>query len=245
MILFINIEYKNSKIWHNSCNRPYPMTYPLRTLLILLVGMYFMSGPAAKLEKIPLSFEKGTELTRHLEEYVISFISIEKLEESIINNNGGKEIINDVVIDDICKGGVLFNCELTSEYGWRVHPKWRYRHFHPGLDLAANKGMPIFAPADGVVREARWSLGYGKTIDIDHGYAWQTKYAHLNKIYVKEGQIVKKGDVIGEIGSTGISTGPHLHFEIAYFGNTVNPTMHYASLSQLTAPDTMLAQYSK
>jgi len=142
----------------------------------------------------------------------------------------------DMYAAGLCAGHILNGCFVSSEYGWRTHPKRRRHHFHTGIDLAAPKGQYIYAAADGVVKVASRRRGYGKMVELDHGYAWQTLNGHMSKIYVKKGQIVKRGDIIGEVGSTGVSTGPHLHFEIKYFGSAVNPRHYFSSLQRLKEP---------
>lgn len=137
---------------------------------------------------------------------------------------------------DMCGGALLESCSVSSEYGWRSHPIRRYRHFHTGIDLETAKGSPIFAPSDGIVKVAGRGRGYGKLVEIDHGFAWSTRYGHLSKILVKKGDIVRKGDLIGLVGSTGVSSGPHLHFEMLYFGETMNPRNHFASLGDSVIP---------
>lgn len=111
---------------------------------------------------------------------------------------------------------------ITSSFGWRKSPFSMKRQFHQGIDIGAKAGTTVVAAADGVVREARYRAGWGNRIVIDHG-EYMTCYAHLRKMHVKAGATVKKGERIGEVGSTGYSTGPHLHFEIHKSGNPVNP----------------------
>ena len=98
-----------------------------------------------------------------------------------------------------------------------------YRQMHHGLDIANHRGTPIIATADGRVSSVGRNSGLGKIVAIDHGYGFRTRYAHLSEIKVKRGQRVKRGDVIGLMGSTGYSTGPHLHYEVIRNGKTVNP----------------------
>lgn len=112
---------------------------------------------------------------------------------------------------------------LTSEYGMRVHPVTGRRAAHKGIDLAAPTGTPIFATADGMVSRASWFSSYGLYVSIEHGGEIQTRYAHMSRLNVAEGQRVSKGDVIGYVGSTGRSTGPHLHYEVRVDGAAVNP----------------------
>lgn len=108
-------------------------------------------------------------------------------------------------------------------YGWRRHPIYHYYHFHPAADMGARAGTPIKAAATGYVTEAQYSSTAGYYIKINHGNGFTTTYMHCRKLYVKAGQTVNKGEVIGEVGSTGTSTAPHLHFEIRLYGNPVNP----------------------
>jgi len=110
-----------------------------------------------------------------------------------------------------------------SGFGYRVHPVYKIRKFHAGLDFPARVGTAIQASGDGVVLETGWHQGYGNCIKISHGYGYTTLYGHLNKIVVRPGEHVKKGQKIGEVGDTGLSTAPHLHYEVHYKGNPVNP----------------------
>jgi murein DD-endopeptidase MepM/ murein hydrolase activator NlpD len=102
---------------------------------------------------------------------------------------------------------------ISSRYGWRIHPITGTRRFHTGMDLAAPMGAPVVAAISGRVVTADWLGGYGKTIVIQDGQNRQVLYGHLSEIMVGEGQIIEKGTIIGRVGSTGNSTGPHLHFE--------------------------------
>jgi len=108
-------------------------------------------------------------------------------------------------------------------YGWRIHPIYGYRHFHPAADMGAAKGTPIKASGAGYVTEAAYNSSAGNYIKISHGNGFATVYMHCSKLYVHAGQTVDKGEVIGAVGSTGTSTTPHLHFEIRLYGNPVNP----------------------
>jgi murein DD-endopeptidase MepM/ murein hydrolase activator NlpD len=102
---------------------------------------------------------------------------------------------------------------ISSPYGWRIHPLTGNRRFHAGQDLAAPSGTPIVSVADGRVVLANWHGGYGKAVIIEHNGRLQTLYGHMSEVFVQEGQEIKQGTVIGQVGSTGASSGPHLHFE--------------------------------
>ncbi len=115
------------------------------------------------------------------------------------------------------------NARTSSSFGWRVHPILGYRRFHAGLDFAASYGSTIRAADSGMVIFAGWYGGYGKTVIIDHGRGITTLYGHSSELYVTEGQTVQRGQAIASVGSTGLSTGPHLHFEVRRNGTPVNP----------------------
>jgi murein DD-endopeptidase MepM/ murein hydrolase activator NlpD len=112
---------------------------------------------------------------------------------------------------------------LSSNFGPRRAPKRGASRYHKGLDIPGPIGTPIFATADGVVGRAQRVSGYGKFIELDHGNAIQTRYGHMSALNVYAGQRVKKGDVIGFMGSTGNSTGSHLHYEVRIAGDAINP----------------------
>ena len=115
---------------------------------------------------------------------------------------------------------------VSSKFGYRKHPITKKRSFHAGLDLSAPKGTPIYATADGVVEYAKTKGGYGKYILINHPLGFKTAYAHLSKYAVKMGQYVQKNELIGYVGNTGKSTGPHLHYEILYLHKWLNPSKY-------------------
>jgi len=112
---------------------------------------------------------------------------------------------------------------ITSHFGYRTSPFTGRREFHRGLDIAQRPGTPVIAPADGKVTYAGFNNLWGYRVDISHGYGYNTFYGHLEKILVKPGQMVKRGQVIGYLGSTGRATGPHLHYQINVNGVAVNP----------------------
>lgn len=115
---------------------------------------------------------------------------------------------------------------FTSRFGYRISPFTSRPVMHAGLDIAAAPGSPVAAPAEGVVSFAGYDSGYGKLVSIDHGYGVVTRYGHLSQLYVEVGQKIKRKDLIAAVGSTGRSTGPHLHFEVRVNGVPVDP-MNY------------------
>jgi len=124
----------------------------------------------------------------------------------------------------------VLNKDLTrvaSGYGWRIHPIFHVARFHAGMDFTAPTGTDVYATGNGRVELADWKQGYGNCIDINHGFNYRTRYAHLSKIYVRQGQQVKRGDIIGAVGSTGYSTGAHLHYEVHYKGEPQDPSNYY------------------
>ena len=117
----------------------------------------------------------------------------------------------------------LASTALTSGFGYRRHPVLGTVRAHSGIDLAAPAGTPVFATSDGMVGTAGWPGGYGLLVELDHGAALQTRYGHLAQVNVVPGQSVRKGEIIGYVGSTGRSTGPHLHYEIRVDQRPINP----------------------
>jgi len=116
---------------------------------------------------------------------------------------------------------------MASGYGWRIDPVYHTRRFHAGMDFTAPTGTNIYATANGSVMSAGWKQGYGNCVEINHGFGYVTLYGHMSAIKVRMGQPVKRGDVIGLVGSTGKSTGPHLHYEVHLRGEIMNPANYY------------------
>lgn len=115
----------------------------------------------------------------------------------------------------------------ASGFGWRVDPIYGTRKFHEGMDFSANIGTDVYVTGNGTVIKAGWKTGYGNLIVVDHGYGYQTWYAHLSKYHTRVGKKVVRGEVIGEVGNTGKSTGPHLHYEVHFKGKIMNPMNYY------------------
>ena len=124
---------------------------------------------------------------------------------------------------------------VTSGYGMRRHPILGYRRMHRGLDFKASYGTPIYAAADGTVSMAGRNGGHGNYVRLNHGSGLQTGYSHMSRIAVSNGTRVRRGQVIGYVGSTGLSTGPHLHYEMYRGGRTVDPSsVRFVTRAQLT-----------
>jgi murein DD-endopeptidase MepM/ murein hydrolase activator NlpD len=125
---------------------------------------------------------------------------------------------------------------LASGFGLRIHPVYKVKKMHNGIDFAAEIGTPIYATADGKVIsvDVKFS-GYGKMVEIDHGFGYKTRYAHMHDFNVRIGQNIKRGDLIGYVGNTGLSTAPHLHYEVHINGTQVDP-VHYF-FNDLTAAE--------
>ncbi|MDR6341070.1 murein DD-endopeptidase MepM/ murein hydrolase activator NlpD [Filimonas zeae] len=119
---------------------------------------------------------------------------------------------------------------IASGFGYRIDPVYKVAKFHAGLDFAAPQGTPIYATADGVIKEANYNAGgYGNHVVINHGYGYETLYGHMYKIKSKPGDHVKRGEVIGYVGSTGKSTGPHCHYEVHRSGERIDPVYYFSN----------------
>jgi murein DD-endopeptidase MepM/ murein hydrolase activator NlpD len=110
-----------------------------------------------------------------------------------------------------------------NDFGMRLHPILKIRRMHAGIDILANWRTPVYVTGDGKVQSVGYRGGYGLTVQVNHGFGYTTLYTHLSKALVKKGQKVKRGDLIAKSGSSGLSTGPHLHYEVRYNGKALNP----------------------
>lgn len=174
-------------------------------------------APAVMKELTDLEIDLG-KLSREVNLELISYNSIyEKVKKNI------KRIQNIPSIRPV-DGGYL-----NSSFGYRKDPIDGMRRFHQGQDITVSTGEQVYAPADGAVKRAYYVGGFGNHIKLDHGHGYTTIFAHLSKIYVKNGDKVKRGDVIGLTGNTGRSTAPHLHYEIHYYGTPQNPLDYFFS----------------
>jgi len=185
-----------------------------------------------KLEKKHRLDSKGGPLTRQ----IVSYNGIQKTLVLLIENIEAREEVYNRMEAMLLKQSVLretlpslypvampYN---SSSYGWRMHPILGKRAFHEGIDFSAAHGEPIYATAGGIVVKAGWAGAYGNLVSINHGGGLQTRYAHISKILVKKGDIVKKEDLIAYVGNTGRSTGPHLHYEIRLKNRPLDPKQY-------------------
>lgn len=131
-----------------------------------------------------------------------------------------------VLKDMLPNSSPVFAGYNSSSYGWRIDPFNGHKAFHEGLDFPASSGTPILAAADGIVTTAERTPDYGNIVKVNHGSGLETRYAHASKLLVKVGERVVKGQVIAHVGSTGRSTGPHLHYEIRLHGNSLDPRQY-------------------
>ncbi len=197
-------------------------------------------------DPIPLSVRKGTSANNDYYEKLLSMTNSEivvsttkKLnmlkKELYIQSKSYDELVQltknkEVMLQHLPAIQPVLNKDLTrmaSGYGWRIDPIYHTRRFHEGMDFTAPIGTDIYATADGTVMSAGWQQGYGNCVQINHGYGYVTLYGHMSAIKVRIGQPVKRGDVIGLVGSTGKSTGPHLHYEVHFKGQIMNPQNYY------------------
>jgi murein DD-endopeptidase MepM/ murein hydrolase activator NlpD len=146
------------------------------------------------------------------------WLSTSKPGGAVTGGGGASNTVNGITWIVPCKYK-----RVSSAYGWRIHPVYGYKKFHYGIDLAANQGTPIVASRSGKVIKATYDSSAGYFVTIDHGDGFSSKYLHMTHYIVKKGDYVTAGQVIGYVGSTGASTGPHLHFGILYKGEYVNP----------------------
>lgn len=170
----------------------------------------------------PIEKEKLTDLEERLD-YLINFVEKQKSEIGEIARfleNNEKLRRTTPSITPVAEG------YITSKFEWRMDPFTGKMKFHEGIDIVSAKGTPIFATADGIVKFSGWKVGYGLTVEIDHGNGFVTVYAHNEKNLVITGQRVRRGDVIALMGATGKASGVHVHYEVRLFGKPVNPLLY-------------------
>jgi murein DD-endopeptidase MepM/ murein hydrolase activator NlpD len=146
-----------------------------------------------------------------------------------LNTIEAKLLQQSVLKDTLPNSSPIFAAYNSSSFGWRLDPFNGHKAFHEGLDFTANTGTPIHAAAGGIVTLSAHTPDYGKIVKIDHGSGLETRYAHASVLLVKAGDRVEKGQKVAEVGNTGRSTGPHLHYEIRLNGNPLDPRKYLSS----------------
>jgi murein DD-endopeptidase MepM/ murein hydrolase activator NlpD len=164
------------------------------------------------------SLDKIDQLSRQLALQSKSLDTIQRLA-----NNQQDMLASIPSIKPVREDKLQKSIDALSGFGYRIHPVHKFRKFHAGVDFPARVGTPIQAPGEGVVIETGWHQGYGNCVRISHGFGYETLYGHMSRITVRQGEKVKKGHKIGEVGDTGLSTAPHLHYEVHYKGKPINP----------------------
>jgi murein DD-endopeptidase MepM/ murein hydrolase activator NlpD len=173
-----------------------------------------MGGPLVK--SAPLSeLELQAKIAELMEKIEFSTERLSSIEAKLLQQS--------VLKDTLPNSSPVAAAFNSSSFGWRIDPFNGHKAFHEGLDFTAGTGTPIFAAAGGIVSTAEQTPDYGKLVKIDHGSGLETRYAHASKLFVRAGERVEKGQKIAEVGSTGRSTGPHLHYEIRLAGNPLDP----------------------
>lgn len=205
-------------------------------LLIFVLGLKAFSNPktqmvynySKKIVNENYDYKKVINKTKDLdvkslEDKILKYIDTFKSKVT------GEKTVEEIISDDFV---LPVNGKITSKYGEREDPINKKKAFHKGIDIDAKENTEVLASFSGTVKECGEDKELGKYILLDHGQGIETKYGHLNKIKVKKGEEVKKGKTIGESGSTGKSTGAHLHFEIIYMGENKNPQDYFTNIKE-------------
>jgi len=179
------------------------------------------------------------EFNQRLEEIAIASDKVDNLESVVgVDNTVSENLVDRVDVASITAAQKAFFMKfipngypisaisgITDQFGTRYHPILKDTRQHTGTDFAASVGTPVYATADGVVdmADSGWNGGYGKIVKVTHSFGFRTYYAHLSEVLVKSGTFVKKGQIIAKSGSSGVSTGPHLHYEVRFLEKPINP----------------------
>lgn len=178
----------------------------------------------------PISANRGGPLVRsaplseaELQKKIVELMEKIEFNTEYLSDIEAKLLQQSVLKDTLPNSRPVAAAFNSSSFGWRLDPFNGHKAFHEGLDFTAATGTPIYAAAGGIVSTAEQTPDYGKIVKIDHGSGLETRYAHASKLLVRAGERVEKGQKIAEVGSTGRSTGPHLHYEIRLAGNPLDP----------------------
>lgn len=195
---------------------------------LILLPLLFQTAPALAGDKEPSMKKTAEGLLTTTEDMIENLIlQIESQNENTPERREFADITNPAPFNESVPGIKPVEGSITSEFGMRVHPIRRAKLFHAGVDISVSPGTTVRATGDGVISFAGWDGGYGQKVTITHGYGFRTTYAHLSKAIVREGQRVHRGDIIALSGNTGMSTGPHLHYEVLKNGMNVNPVSYF------------------
>lgn len=171
-----------------------------------------------------ITMQGGSKLDSLIAQNIAMETNVKATKTELVALNGELKSHNYRVAVTPSQWPVAVGGTITSYFGARSNPFGGGGYdFHPGLDIGASYGSPVIATASGRVTRSGWYGGYGKYVAINHDFGYSSAYGHMSKLIVRSGEYVKKGQTIGYIGSTGYSTGPHLHFEIRYYGKALNP----------------------
>jgi len=205
-------------------------------LLIFVLGLKAFSNPktqmvynySKKIVNENYDYKKVINKAKNLDANLVED-KILKYIDTFKSKVTGEKTVEGLISDDFV---LPVSGKLTSKYGEREDPVNKKKAFHKGIDIDAKENTEVLASFSGTVKECGEDKELGKYILLDHGQGIETKYGHLNKIKVKKGEEVKKGKTIGESGSTGKSTGAHLHFEIIYMGENKNPQDYFTNIKE-------------
>ncbi len=213
------------------------MHIPARALVLsLALFSTFLSNPATLLaeekthveNKITTRENSPEQLLANTEKMIEQLIlQIESEKNSTTESGGIDENPNPAPLFSSIPNMKPVNGSITSAFGRRLHPIYNVTLFHTGIDFAASQGTRVHSTGDGIVAFSGYDRGYGQKITINHGYGYKTIYAHLSKSLVRQGERVTRGEVIALSGNTGVSTGPHLHYEVQKDNVKVNPTAYF------------------
>lgn len=177
--------------------------------------------------------EELLEVSASLSE-IEALIGLAPVEEMTLQERANETKLNSehmtTLMQFIPSGSPIEYTGLTSDFGYRIHPTLNRKEFHNGLDLKAKMDTPVYATADGIAEWASFheKSGFGNLVVLQHNYGFKSYFAHLNKIVIKSGKFVKKGDLIAYTGSSGMSSGPHLHYELRFIQRVINPNQFVA-----------------
>ncbi len=221
-------------------------------VLIFILAALFLTFISSRLEEMKEKQEALVQQNRHLTENIkkkkafyeeiedkIADIEVLIDKDSYHDNKQIDKLLRTLtsqqkrlIVEAIPSGYPCSSRRITSAFGYRIHPIWHSKKFHHGLDFGGKIGTPIVATADGMVEFAGFNKGgYGNLVILSHNFGFKTAYGHmLDRLKVKSGDFVKKGEVIGYLGNSGLSTGPHLHYEVKFIKRVLDP-QHFVTLS--------------